>query len=370
MTKQIKDANGFIEIQDNPISRVGIFDYWGSEIDAPEPGKLYKVYRPAEELSSIACMDSFRGIPFAINHKMLGDGQTAVEKREGGIDGTLGDKIYFKDDTLYANIHAWTDKVKKFMTDRKNAGQKIQLSAGYYSKYDFTPGTWKGQTYDAVQRFIAGNHMAALTGGGRCGETVSVLDHEAQKTTLTNLTITFDNKASEMTPEEIAKIVADGIKTGLAPLIKTMDAQTKSIAAIKQTMDEEAEADEDAKKEKEKKDKEDEETEAAKKAEADEQAKKDEDGKKETQDAAIKKGIADIAIKAELVGIAAPLVGTFDHTAMSSADVAKYATDKLGLSGDPETALRTYAKAIGAKTTVTQDHAPADATIIKVGAFN
>ena len=363
MTRQIKDQNGFIEISDNPISKVGIFDYWGSEIDAPEPGKLYKVYRPAEELSSVSCMDSFRGIPFAINHKMLGDGQTAVEERDGGIDGTLGDKIYFKDGTLYANIHAWTDKIKKFMADRKNAGQKIQLSAGYYSKYDFTPGTWNGKAYDAVQRFIAGNHMAALTGGGRCGETVSVLDHELQQETLTNLNITFDNKAQEMTPEEIAKIVADGISAGIAPLIKTMDEQAKALTDIKKTMDEEAEADEKEKEEKAKKDKEDEEAEAAKKAEED-------DGKKETQDAAIKKGIADIALKVELAGIAAPLVGTFDHAAMSAADVAKYAADKLELTGDPETALRAYAKATGTKTTVTLDHAPADATIIKVGAYS
>ena len=39
MTKQIKDANGFFEISDQPISKVGVFDYWGSEIDAPEPGR-------------------------------------------------------------------------------------------------------------------------------------------------------------------------------------------------------------------------------------------------------------------------------------------------------------------------------------------
>ena len=365
MTKQIKDANGFIEIEGNPISKVGIFDYWGSEIDAPEPGKLYKVYRPAEELSSVACMDSFRGLPFAINHKMLGDGQTPVEKREGGVDGTLGDKIYFKDDTLYGNFHLWTDKVKKFMTDRKNAGQKIQLSAGYYSKYDFTPGSWNGQAYDAVQRFIAGNHMAALTGGGRCGETVSVLDHEAQKTTLTNLTITFDNKASEMAPEEIAKLIADGIKTGLAPLIKTMNEQATALTAIKKTMDEEAEADD--KEAKEKADKE-----AKEKADKEADAKKDDDEEKEaakgkeTQDAAVK----EVALKAELVGIASPLVGTFDHSALTAASVAKYAADKLALTGDPETALRAYAKAAGTKQTVTLDNAPAGSTIIKVGAFN
>ena len=349
MTKQIKDANGFIEIPDNPISKVGVFDYLGSEISAPEPGKLYKVYRPADELSASACMDSFRGMPLVNDHTMLGDGQTDPAKK--GIDGTIGDKVYFKDGTLYGNLRLYTDKIKNLV----KSGKK-DLSLGYYSRYEFTPGTWNGQAYDAIQRFISGNHIA-LVDAGRMGQTVAVLDQESRS----NLTITFDHKAVEMSldTDKIAEIVAAAI----APLTKTMDEQAKALTAIKKTMDEEAEADEKEKEEKAKKDKEDEEAEADKKA-------KEEDGKKETQDAAIKKGIADIALKAELVGIAAPLVGTFDHAAMTATDVAKYAADKLELTGDPETALRTYAKAIGTKTTVTLDHAPADAPVIKIGAYS
>ena len=36
MTKRIIDSNGFVEIPDNPLSKVGIYDYLGSEIGAPE----------------------------------------------------------------------------------------------------------------------------------------------------------------------------------------------------------------------------------------------------------------------------------------------------------------------------------------------
>ncbi|MDE9567464.1 DUF2213 domain-containing protein, partial [Xenorhabdus bovienii] len=38
--------NGWLEVKDNPISKVGVFDYMGSEIGAPNPGDLYRVYRP------------------------------------------------------------------------------------------------------------------------------------------------------------------------------------------------------------------------------------------------------------------------------------------------------------------------------------
>jgi uncharacterized protein len=43
------DSNGFIEIENNPISKVGIYEYLGSEIAAPDPTKIYKVLRPEEE---------------------------------------------------------------------------------------------------------------------------------------------------------------------------------------------------------------------------------------------------------------------------------------------------------------------------------
>lgn len=359
MTAQRIDSNGFIEIENNPLSKVGVFDYWGSEIDAPDKSKLYKVYRPAEELSSSACMDSFKGMPLVDNHTMLGNG--ATDPATKGIDGTIGDKVYFKDGTLFGNLRLYTNKIKNLVKNGKR-----DLSLGYYSRYEFTPGVWNGQAYDAIQRYISGNHVA-LVDAGRMGQSVAVLDQQSQH----NLTITFDQKAIEMTIETEA--LAEIVNAALAPLIKTMDEQSKKIdeqaqalTAIKKTMDEaEAESEEkdDEKKEDETDDKE---------VEADEKKATEDAAAKvaalviATQDAAVKQ----ILLKDELVKIASPLVGTFDHSAMTAEQVAKYAADKLNLSGDPETALRTYAKVIGTKQTVTLDNAPADKTVIKIKDFN
>ena len=352
MSAQIIDANGFIEIPDNPLSKVGIYDYYGSEINAPDKTKLYKVLRSAEELSRSSCMDSFRGMPLVNDHTMLGEGQTDPAKK--GIDGTIGDKVYFRDGTLYGNLRLYTDKIKQLV-----AKGKRDLSLGYYSSYDFTPGTWQGQTYDAVQRFISGNHIA-LVDNGRMGDTVAVLDHALP------LTITFDTREilMQVDNDKITEIVA----AALQPLIATLDAQAITIAAMQKTMDEDAE---EKKKEEEEEEDKKTETKDEDKEEEDKKEEKDENKEKTMDAAAITEMVMkEIKAKEELVKIAAPLVGTFDHSSMTVSEIAKYSADKLKLSGDPETALRAYAKAIGTQKTTTQDKSPAGTLQLNAGDFN
>ena len=73
MTARIKDANGWFEVKKNPISKVGVFPYRGSEIGAPDPQKIYMVLRPPSELGSKKTMDSFKLMPLVDNHTMIGD---------------------------------------------------------------------------------------------------------------------------------------------------------------------------------------------------------------------------------------------------------------------------------------------------------
>ena len=373
----IVDFNGFVEIPENPISKSGVFEYLGAEIGAPEPNKVYKVLRSDEELSRPETMDSFRGKPFTIAHTMLGDKGLAVEKK--GADGTVGDRLTFKDGTLYANLHVWTDKIRSFIQQKKDAGEKVELSAGYYAKYDFTPGTWKGKAYDAVQRFITGNHLAALSGAGRCGETVSVLD--GVMPIYSDLIFTYDHEVTDMalTAEEVKALFADA----LAPIKATMDAQAAQLSAMQKTMDEaETDDDEDKKKATEDEDGDEEmnDNESKKDNEdgddGDDVKKSTEDAKMiakqvlATQDAVAKKVTAELHLRDELIKLATPLVGTFDHAGMGADDVAKYAAEKLGLTGHAETALRTAAK-LGTKSIATQDAAKRTGeNQLKAGDFN
>jgi hypothetical protein len=187
------------------------------------------------------------------------------------------------------------------------------------------------------------------------GQSVAVLDH------FSPLTITFDHKALEMTvdTDKITEIVT----AALLPLLTTMDAQAELIAGLRKTMDDEAEAKKA-------------EAEEEKEGEADKEKKATEDATAialkviATQDEIAKKVTSEIILKDELVKLSSPLVGTFDHSAMTASCVAVYAAEKLKLSGDPETALRAYAIGLGAKPTATLDNAPAGDHELRSGAYN
>ncbi|GAA0334512.1 DUF2213 domain-containing protein [Morganella psychrotolerans] len=178
MTKRTYDLNGWLEVKDNPISKVGVFDYLGAEIGAPEPDKIYKVFRPPEELDNEETIQSFRLTPFIVDHEMLGKDATPAEKK--GIQGVIGENVYFDHPYLRGNIKIFSDAALSDI-----GGGKIDLSPGYRSRYDFdNPGVYEGEAYEVVQRHLRGNHLA-LVDEGRTGADVAVQDH---------LVITIDTK--------------------------------------------------------------------------------------------------------------------------------------------------------------------------------
>ncbi|QXX83444.1 DUF2213 domain-containing protein [Providencia sp. R33] len=218
MTKRTYDNNGWLEVTDNPISKVGVFDYLGAEIGAPVPDKIYRVLRPPEELASEATINSFKLTPFIIEHEMLGKHATPVEKK--GIQGVIGENVYFDPPYLRANIKIFSDVALSNIDSGK-----IDLSPGYRSKYEFTSGIYEGQHYDAIQRHLRGNHLA-LVDEGRTGPDVAVQDH---------LVITIDTKELIRMNEEENKekqtadegaFTAEQV-TALKSIIAEVIAQTK-----------------------------------------------------------------------------------------------------------------------------------------------
>lgn len=176
MTARRFDANGWFEVEANPISRVGVFPYMGRQIGAPEPDRVYWVLRPEVELSAPETLASFRLLPFVDEHAMLGDaahGLTPAEDK--GVHGVLGERVYFDaaSGIVYSNLKCFSETLR----DEIDGGKK-ELSCGYRCTYDFSPGVWNGQRFDAVQRNIRGNHIA-LVERGRMGPEIAVLDQFA-----------------------------------------------------------------------------------------------------------------------------------------------------------------------------------------------
>ena len=313
---RLPDTNNWFEIKNNPLSKVGVFDYSGASIGAPDKNKIYKVYRPAEELGHPECLNSFKLVPFINDHTMLGDeesGLTPAERK--GVHGVIGEDVKFEDGILKGNLKVFSSRLAKIIADGKK-----ELSLGYRCLYDFVEGVYDGKHYDAIQRNIRGNHLA-LVDQGRMGKDVAVLD------CLDHINITIDSKEiTKMELEQLVKQQGDAI----AKLTASLDEAIKEIAAVK--ADKECDEEEKA---------------AADKKAADMEAmKKEEEEKKEGMDAKLKTAMDKIeafekeGVKALMSQISqrdalaknlSNHIGSFDHADKTLAEVAKYGVEKLAI---------------------------------------
>lgn len=191
---KIIDKNDFWFIENNPITKVGVYPYLGKQISQDcEPDKIYYVLRPKEELFRKETLDSLRLIPLIDGHTMIGKDFTAPEDK--GLDGTLGDNVSHDTDTIYNDLKIISNKMKEEIQNGKK-----ELSLGYFCRYDKQPGTYKGQRYDYVQRDIIANHLA-LVDKGRMGADVRVYDSknipEGEAFAMDSIAVDFNDNHDE-----------------------------------------------------------------------------------------------------------------------------------------------------------------------------
>lgn len=321
MSERIIDTNNWFEIKANPLSRVGVFDYMGAQLPgAPDPGKRYKVYRPAEELGAPACLDSFRLVPFIDEHEMLGateDGLTPAERK--GVGGVIGDSVTFDGEYMRGNIKVFSQALANEIRNKK------ELSLGYRCSYDWTPGVFNGQTYDAIQREIRGNHVA-LVKRGRMGPDVAVLDRSIYTyDSMEGLTMADTEKTNDG-GDQLAEAVAAIEK--MAPMMaqfEEMKAKLEALTAAKAADPAAEMSDEDKAKA------------ATATAESGEKmAAMDAEIKRLSAalDAAPKGILTSVQKRDALAAKVQPLIGVFDHACMTADEVAAYAADKLGIKAN------------------------------------
>lgn len=199
MAKEI-DLNGFWKIEDNPITKEGVFPYLGKQISPElEPEKIYMVYRPAVELTSEETIESFNGVPFIDEHEMIGEGFTKYDDRPAG--GVLFN-VKADGGILKGDFKIFSEELQEEIENGKK-----ELSLGYLCDYELEKGVWNGQRYDAIQKNIRGNHVA-LVQHGRMGSDVRVYDRAI---TMDALDITQEISAVAESPNESR---ADGSLTG------------------------------------------------------------------------------------------------------------------------------------------------------------
>lgn len=358
-SKREEDLNGWTIIKDNPISKVGVFEYSGAQISSElEPDKIYRVYRPESELSNEDCIESFKLVPWINEHVMLGDmpedGLTPAEEK--GIEGVIGEEVYYKDGYLLGNLKIFSKGMKELINDGK-----IELSIGYRCEYDLKSGSFNGVQYDAIQKNIRGNHIA-LVEEGRSGPDVAVLDHFKFTFDAAELNMAEANKETkdeeikakdegEMNFSEIVSL-AGKLNAAIEKLRSSGVVDEEANSKDEEIMDEEEEKKEEAKDEDEDKDKEkasDEEEEKKKETEDDDdddkEKAKDEEKKSSSMDSkltTLEKRIAmmekntvnirEVSKKNDLADKLSNYIGVFDHKDKSLDAVARYGVKKLGIN--------------------------------------
>jgi hypothetical protein len=333
------DFNGWKERKSTPLSSVGVFPYLGKEIPgAPDPSAIYYVLRPEEELSSPACIESFKLLPWVDEHTHVGPGFVPAEQK--GVHGVVGQDVYYQDGYMYGNLKAFSDTLAALIDSGKR-----ELSCGYRCKYEYAPGIYNGQAYDYVQREIRGNHLA-LVDEGRMGPGVCVRDGVDL-----SYTITLDSKefltmadgdvkkdgdeggkgGEEMTLADVIKFVKE-----IGPQLAEMQKAVAAFAAPKTDPTPDPDAvvvDEDKK----------DEAITAMDSQIKTLGKQLEDLRKD----GVKTFMAEISSRDELAASLSAHVGVFDHKAMTLGEVAKYGVEKLAIacdSGHEVTAVRAYLK--------------------------
>jgi uncharacterized protein len=378
MTARNYDSNGWFEIPANPISRSGIFQYLGREISNKlDPDRVYNVYRPESELNNPETINSFKLIPWIPHHEMLGAAGSPADAV--GVQGTTGERVEFRNGTLFANIKLYGERLRQMIEDGIR-----ELSVGFRCVYEIVSGTTPdGQPYDVIQKNIVGNHLAIVP-AGRAGQEVAVMDHAVFA--FDSDRITHDTPTKEGADamnldailakiEELSEVAAqiEQLKAAVAELgqAKPDTEETPAEPAAESAAEEmdaeetpaEAETDEPT---------------ADEAGEGEAPAKAETDGDYSAMDARITaldakidailerlapaggekaKGapamdeaaiIEKVNRKNQLAGEVEKLVGTFDHSKMNEQQVAQYAVEKIGVacdSGEEIAALKGYLKA-------------------------
>lgn len=212
------------------LSRTGIQDYMGYECGkaGDDATRVFRIYRPSDEVFAPETLASFRLKPVTDAHPI--DNVTAKTWRKEAV-GIVGEDVRQEGEHTAATLLITDADI----ANRIQRNGSVELSCGYDCDLDETPGvTDAGESYDAVQRNIRGNHVAIVE-QGRCGPSCKVGADAMPKMTdcpgnsrcqcqrtpdtkgqddMTTKTVTVDGKQLEVTADVAA--VIEGMQAKIA----------------------------------------------------------------------------------------------------------------------------------------------------------
>lgn len=231
-----KTRDGYL-VAEARIARTGIQQYYAGELGMKDraPTDVIRVYRPDDEVFAADALSSMAHRPITIDHPR--ENVTADNWKRYAVGSTGGEVA--RDGEFVKVPLVLMDAAAIKAVD---AGKR-ELSVGYKCTLDMTPGTTPGgETYDAVQRGITGNHLA-ICDIARGGPQLRIGDQEKPMKT-----IIFDGLPVEVTDGAEAVInklqgsvtalesrVADAEKK-LGAATADVEAKDGKIAALEQQL--------------------------------------------------------------------------------------------------------------------------------------
>lgn len=195
---------GFMHVTNVPIARVGVFPYMKADRSIEMEAKL-----PTELLSD-STVNSADNRPVTNDHHGLVTKDNATQLAKG----FTADNAHVDNNTLRVDMTIMDGK----LIDAINNG-KQELSIGFQTNIDQTPGKYNGVAYDSVQKDIRINHVAVVN-QGRAGHKVRLLGDSAEM-------IDDDLKEGKVESMEYTKTRLDSVDQTITVADHDVDAVTK-----------------------------------------------------------------------------------------------------------------------------------------------
>lgn len=208
MIETIERGDGFLRARVS-IARAGVFPYLTSS------GQIRMEAKLPEDIFSDITIKSAKGVPVTDGHPPVEDNRGMVNTTnwQKYVKGSLGDTITVKDGMIDATETIFDAAL---ITDLE-ADKKLEVSIGFKTDIDYTPGEFEGQRYDARQTNIVINHLAHVEHGRAGGNIRTYLDSADGK-----YAVQIDNKTTRRNSKMDPKGILEAIKKFLALLgIKT-----------------------------------------------------------------------------------------------------------------------------------------------------
>lgn len=190
------NSNGAMRIP-AALTSVGIFEYKDAN------GKITRELKAPEEVFRPETLDSLRTIAVTDLHPTEFVNPSNYKRLSVGV---VGENVTKKGDRVEADLVIQDAN----MIAKIDVGDRQEVSLGFTCDIDPTPGVFRGQHYDAVQRNIIHNHAAiGPSGWGRCGKDVA-LRVDGQEDIQASSSESFDDKdtAPAVPPKKVDKAEA------------------------------------------------------------------------------------------------------------------------------------------------------------------